>query len=91
MRALSNLMTAAADFVHAELADFRAGLVKAAVGIAVALAGAVLAVAGVAAILVSVYMYWTRVVEPATAALFTGIIAIVVGGVVAAIGARSAK
>lgn len=83
MRLLSDLIISFTDLVNAEARQAKRGLLRTVVAILMAVVAAIGGVAGLWVILWAVYAYFTYVVSPATAALFTGIITLILTAIVA--------
>jgi hypothetical protein len=91
VKAITNYITAVADFLEAELVALRKGAVKAAASVAMMISAGVIVVFGVGLFLAALFMWVNGPLGPIAAALITGGAALVVAVIIAEVGIWLAK
>lgn len=86
MRALTNYVMAIADFVEAELAALKRGVVKTAAGVAIMVSAGVLVVFAAGLFLAALFLWVNGPLGPIAAALITGGASLVAAVIVVEIG-----
>jgi hypothetical protein len=81
LRALAELLIAFLELLEAEARAMRSGTFRLGLGLALLGTAGTLAVAGVSLIMLALYLYLAIILSPPTATLITGIVTLLVAGV----------